>query len=82
MKTAEITRRKSPLVHPSLPGQPGLPPPSTTALFLQTYRAGGWAAINKGVNAVAIRQMTNWGSRCVCFPFSREGGRAEAFWAA
>lgn len=27
------------------------------------YRKGGIAGINKGVNAVAIRQMTNWGSR-------------------
>jgi hypothetical protein len=27
------------------------------------YRKGGIAGINKGVNAVAIRQCTNWGSR-------------------
>jgi hypothetical protein len=28
------------------------------------YRKGGIRGINKGVNAVALRQMTNWGSRC------------------
>lgn len=27
------------------------------------YKAGGIAGINKGVNAVAVRQCTNWGSR-------------------
>ena len=31
--------------------------------FFETYRSGGLAAINKGVNAVALRQVTNWGSR-------------------
>lgn len=33
------------------------------ALFADMYRKGGIAGINKGVNAVAIRQCTNWGSR-------------------
>jgi hypothetical protein len=34
------------------------------------WRKDGIRGINKGVNAVAIRQMTNWGSRCVLsFPF-------------
>lgn len=27
------------------------------------YKKGGIRGINKGVNAVALRQMTNWGSR-------------------
>lgn len=27
------------------------------------YKKGGIAGINKGVNAVAVRQCTNWGSR-------------------
>jgi len=31
--------------------------------FLQTWREGGLRAVNKGVNAVALRQITNWGSR-------------------
>lgn len=29
------------------------------------YKKGGIAGINKGVNAVAVRQCTNWGSRLV-----------------
>ncbi|GAA5992499.1 hypothetical protein JCM5350_003497 [Sporobolomyces pararoseus] len=68
MKTAEITRNKNlpvALVSP-IPGEP-VPPylkvPSTWSYFLETYRSGGLAAINKGVNAVALRQVTNWGSR-------------------
>ncbi|KAJ9641933.1 Mitochondrial DNA replication protein yhm2 [Coniosporium tulheliwenetii] len=31
--------------------------------FMQIYRAEGIRGINKGVNAVAVRQVTNWGSR-------------------
>lgn len=30
---------------------------------MDIYRREGIRGINKGVNAVAIRQMTNWGSR-------------------
>lgn len=33
------------------------------ALFAQMYKKGGIRGINKGVNAVAVRQCTNWGSR-------------------
>jgi len=55
MKTAEITRQKV--------SQAGVKPPSTMKLFADIYRKEGIAGINKGVNAVAIRQMTNWGSR-------------------
>lgn len=32
-------------------------------LFMDMYNKGGIRGINKGVNAVALRQMTNWGSR-------------------
>lgn len=32
-------------------------------VFADIYRREGIKGINKGVNAVAIRQMTNWGSR-------------------
>ncbi|SCV68667.1 BQ2448_788 [Microbotryum intermedium] len=32
-------------------------------LFGDMWREGGIRGINKGVNAVALRQMTNWGSR-------------------
>ncbi|KIP12405.1 hypothetical protein PHLGIDRAFT_97684 [Phlebiopsis gigantea 11061_1 CR5-6] len=55
MKTAEITRHKQ--------AATGIKPPSTWAVFADIYRKGGIAGINKGVNAVAVRQCTNWGSR-------------------
>lgn len=55
MKTAEITRHKQ--------AASGIKPPSTWAVFADIYRREGIAGINKGVNAVAVRQCTNWGSR-------------------
>ncbi|KAF7320297.1 Mitochondrial dna replication protein [Mycena kentingensis (nom. inval.)] len=55
MKTAEITRQKT--------AASGVKPPSTMALFMEIYRREGLAGVNKGVNAVAVRQCTNWGSR-------------------
>lgn len=55
MKTAEITRAKQAAV--------GVKPPSTWQVFADIYRREGLRGINKGVNAVAVRQMTNWGSR-------------------
>jgi len=55
MKTAEITRHKQ--------AATGIKPPSTWAVFMDIYRREGIAGINKGVNAVAVRQCTNWGSR-------------------
>jgi len=55
MKTAEITRHKT--------AATGVKPPSTWALFADIYRREGLAGVNKGVNAVAVRQCTNWGSR-------------------
>jgi len=60
MKTVEITRHKQVAT--------GVKPPSTFAVFADIYKREGVAGINKGVNAVAIRQMTNWGSR---FGFAR-----------
>lgn len=57
MKTAEITRHKQ--------AASGIKPPSTWAVFADIYRREGIAGINKGVNAVAVRQCTNWGSRWV-----------------
>ncbi|KAL3478838.1 mitochondrial carrier domain-containing protein [Aspergillus californicus] len=60
MKTADITRSKI--------ASAGSKPPSTLEMFRQIYRTEGLRGINKGVNAVAIRQVTNWGSR---FGFSR-----------
>jgi len=55
MKTVEITRHKQ--------VEAGVPPPSTFKVFMDIYRREGIAGINKGVNAVALRQATNWGSR-------------------
>ena len=57
MKTAEITRHKQ--------AASGVKPPSTWAVFMDIYRREGIRGINKGVNAVAVRQCTNWGSRYV-----------------
>lgn len=55
MKTVEITKHKL--------AATGVKPQSTFATFMDIYRKEGIRGINKGVNAVAIRQMTNWGSR-------------------
>ncbi|KAF3479842.1 mitochondrial DNA replication protein YHM2 [Arthroderma uncinatum] len=55
MKTVEITKSKM--------AASGVKPPSTFATFMDIYRREGIRGINKGVNAVAIRQTTNWGSR-------------------
>ncbi|KAG5926654.1 Mitochondrial DNA replication protein yhm2 [Claviceps africana] len=55
MKTVEITKHKM--------AATGVKPQSTFATFMDIYRREGVKGINKGVNAVAIRQMTNWGSR-------------------
>lgn len=57
MKTVEITRHKV--------AASGVKPPGTWAVFMDIYRREGIKGINKGVNAVAVRQMTNWGSRSV-----------------
>jgi shikimate kinase len=55
MKTVEITRHKQASV--------GAPVESTFKVFADIYKREGLAGINKGVNAVAVRQATNWGSR-------------------
>lgn len=60
MKTVEITKKKS--------AGAGAIPQSSWGAFKEIYKKDGIKGINKGVNAVAIRQMTNWGSR---FGFSR-----------
>ncbi|QLG73575.1 hypothetical protein HG535_0F00850 [Zygotorulaspora mrakii] len=54
MKTVEITKQKS---------SAGGVPQSSWSAFKDIYKKEGIRGINKGVNAVAIRQMTNWGSR-------------------
>lgn len=53
MKTVEITRDKSPLAVRK----------STLQVAREVLAKEGIKGINKGVNAVAFRQCTNWGSR-------------------
>lgn len=55
MKTVEITRSKD--------AASGKAAKSTITVFREIYAKEGLRGINKGVNAVALRQMTNWGSR-------------------
>ncbi len=55
MKTVEITKHKA--------AAAGMKTPGTMETFMTIYRAEGIRGINKGVNAVAVRQVTNWGSR-------------------
>ncbi|EIW86845.1 mitochondrial carrier [Coniophora puteana RWD-64-598 SS2] len=54
MKTVEITRHKEAAAGVER---------STFQVFMDIYRKEGLRGINKGVNAVAVRQCTNWGSR-------------------
>merc|ERR1711977_497687 len=55
MKTVEITKHKAAAAGEKVPG--------TFATFMDIYRKEGIRGINRGVNAVAVRQVTNWGSR-------------------
>ncbi|KAJ3296349.1 hypothetical protein HDU76_006733 [Blyttiomyces sp. JEL0837] len=57
MKTVEVTRHKGSGVNKS-----------TIQVAREIFAREGFAGINKGVNAVAVRQCTNWGSR---FGFAR-----------
>ncbi|KAI9137361.1 mitochondrial carrier domain-containing protein [Paraphysoderma sedebokerense] len=53
MKTVEVTRHKDPI---------GMEK-STWSVAADVWRKEGIRGLNKGVTAVAVRQMTNWGSR-------------------
>lgn len=55
MKTVEMTKHRA--------AEKGQKVPGTMQTFMAIYRAEGIKGINKGVNAVAVRQVTNWGSR-------------------
>lgn len=55
MKTVEVTRSK-------LAAQ-GVTPPSTFTVFRDIIKREGIAGVNRGVNAVAARQVTGWASR-------------------
>lgn len=65
MKTAEITRQKAARIPSSIPGQPAAVIKSEGPLefFASVWKKEGIRGVNKGVNAVALRQMTNWASR-------------------
>ncbi|GBL52089.1 Mitochondrial DNA replication protein yhm2 [Candidozyma auris] len=69
MKTVEITRSKQAAVA-------GAPQQTTFQVFRDIYKKEGIRGINKGVNAVAIRQMTNWGSRFGLSRLAEEGIRS------
>lgn len=70
MKTVEITKSKL--------AAAGVKPQGTFATFMDIYRKDGIRGINKGVNAVAIRQMTNWGSRFGLSRLAEQGIRKVA----
>ena len=53
MKTVEVTRHK----------QLGAQNVGSVAIARDIFRREGIRGINKGINAVAVRQCTNWGSR-------------------
>ncbi|KAI0387229.1 mitochondrial carrier [Hypomontagnella monticulosa] len=55
MKTVEVTRTKN--------IQSGQQVPGTIATFVGILRTKGIRGVNKGVNAVAMRQITGWSSR-------------------
>lgn len=55
MKTVEVTRNKTIAVGGKVPG--------TLETFAQILRTQGIRGVNKGVNAVALRQITGWASR-------------------
>lgn len=55
MKTVEVTRKKSAAAGARVPG--------TMETFFGILRTQGIRGVNKGVNAVAMRQITGWASR-------------------
>ncbi|KAH7245652.1 mitochondrial DNA replication protein [Fusarium tricinctum] len=55
MKTVEVTRPKN--------IQPGVRIPGTMEIFLGILRKEGIRGVNRGVNAVALRQISGWASR-------------------
>ncbi|KAI9316783.1 mitochondrial carrier domain-containing protein [Dichotomocladium elegans] len=60
MKTVEVTRHKSAVKE------------STLKVASDIFKREGIAGINKGVNAVAVRQCTNWASRFGITRFTQE----------
>lgn len=68
MKTIEVTRSK-------VAGQ-GIKPPGPLEVFFQILREKGIRGVNKGVNAVALRQITGWSSRIGISRFAEDSIRS------
>ncbi|PYI09506.1 mitochondrial DNA replication protein [Aspergillus sclerotiicarbonarius CBS 121057] len=68
MKTVEVTRSKI--------GAQGAKVPGTMETFFQILREKGIRGVNKGVNAVALRQVTGWSSRIGISRFAEESIRS------
>lgn len=64
MKTVEVTRTKLSVE--------GAKVPTTMETFFQILREKGIRGVNKGVNAVALRQVTGWSSRIGISRFAEE----------
>lgn len=65
MKTVEVTRSKE-------VSKPGSKPSSPMCVFVQILREKGIRGVYKGVNAVALRQITGWSSRIGISRFAEE----------
>ena len=63
MKTVAVTRKSTPDCFEA----------STWSEFVNIWKNEGFRGINKGVNAVALRQMSNWGSRMGFSRLSEDG---------
>ncbi|KAB8263821.1 mitochondrial carrier [Aspergillus pseudonomiae] len=64
MKTVEVTRTKMSVNGAKVPG--------TFEVFFKIIREQGIRGVNKGVNAVALRQITGWSSRIGIARFAEE----------
>ncbi|KAL4764710.1 mitochondrial DNA replication protein [Aspergillus foveolatus] len=68
MKTVEVTRTKF--------SEQAIKPPGSLEVFFQILREKGIRGVNKGVNAVALRQVTGWSSRIGISRFAEESIRS------
>lgn len=68
MKTVEVTRTKI--------GAQGAKVPGTMEMFFGILREKGIRGVNRGVNAVALRQVTGWSSRIGISRFAEESIRS------
>ncbi|KAI9046024.1 mitochondrial DNA replication protein [Aspergillus affinis] len=68
MKTVEVTRSKLSVQGAKVPG--------AMETFFSTLREKGLRGVNKGVNAVALRQVTGWSSRIGISRFAEESIRS------